>query len=289
MVKVCIVGTGAVGGVLAVAALYGGCDVIAFSREESLVEVSSTYPLKVKTLKLGDLPIHCDYAVICTKAYDTQAVAEQIRLGTLRASVYVVAQNGIGGLEAIEASVPRRSVVAGAVVNFGCTRRGRLVELKGVGPVYLGCKGYDCSWSLYPLVSCLRLGGIEAVTVSDITPIRKKKVAINSIINSLTTLLGVPNGYIIRNDDLREIVEILALEASRTLELNFDEVIEEIFNVASLTSENISSMLQDLNNCRPLELDAILGPLAKESVLFLILKKLISATRRIRCEEGERA
>ncbi len=283
MNKICIVGSGAVGSTIALSAFFGGCSVKPFARKEDIRELIKPFPLRFKAFEIGSPVDECDYVIISVKSYDTESIASLINNGLLNGSVFIVAQNGIGGLETIKDVVKKRGIVAAAVINFGAVRRGPLVDLRGEGPVYIGCEGIDCSWALEPLARCLRLGGLKVILVDDITLIRRMKVAVNAIVNSLTTILNVKNGYLLADKDLEELVKVLAYEASRVLNLNIDDVLNNVKYILNSTSDNLSSMLQDLRSCRPLELSSILGPLAKTSPTYFVLYKLLRALRRRVC------
>ena len=286
MNKICVVGSGAVGSIIALSATFGGCNVKPFTRKEDIRELIKPFPLRFKTLEIGSPVDECDYVIVSVKSYDTESIASLIEKGLLEGSVYVVAQNGIGGLETIRDVVKKRAVVAAAIVNFGAVRRGSLIDLRGEGSVYMGCEGIDCSWALEPLARCLRLGGLYVVLVDDITLVRRMKVAVNAIVNGLTTILNVKNGYILTDKDLKDLVKVLSYEASRVLKLNIDDVLNNVEHILNSTSDNLSSMLQDLRSCRPLELDSILGPLAKASPTYFVLYKLLRALRKRVCERG---
>jgi 2-dehydropantoate 2-reductase len=289
-VEVCIVGTGAVGSIIALSAMLGGCKVLSFSRKEKVIEVNGIIPYRLKIQRIGSITKRCDYVVVSVKSYDIDSTFKYFTANIIDGSVFIVAQNGIGGLERLR-DVLKGKVVAAAVVNFGSTRKADYsVELRGQGPVFIGCEGYNCTPFLEPLARCLRIGGLEVTLVDDITKIRKEKLAINAVINALTTLLNVENGYLIENDDIKRLVELLTLDACRVLGLNYKETLHKVYEVIRSTSNNISSMLQDLRDCRPLEVDSIIKPISKNSLSFLIIYRLVKALekRRTGCYEYEK-
>ncbi len=287
MSKVCVIGTGAVGSIITLSASLGGCNVIPFSRREEIREIVRPFPMRFKVFESGTLPSTCDYVIISVKSYDTKSVADLISLGFIKGPVLVVAQNGIGGLETIKKIVEDNVIVASAVVNLGVIKRGPLVELKGEGPIYLGCIGYDCTWALEPLAKCLKMGGLNIILSSNISTIRKEKVIVNAIINTLTTILHVKNGYLLADNSLDDLIRILSFEASISLGVNPDNVITKVKEIAKLTSDNLSSMLQDLESCNPLELESIVKPIARTSPVYLVFYKLLRALRKKACESNK--
>jgi 2-dehydropantoate 2-reductase len=265
--NVCIVGAGALGGVIGAYAQAGGCRVHLYSRRGGLLKVSWLGGHAVfEVMGPPWSAPSCDYAVMAVKAYSTASALEAMAAYRVEAPVVVVVQNGLGGLEAVEASLRGRATVAGGVADLGATRRGWLVEQRGEGRLVLGCRGRDCRLELEGLARCLRSGGLPAYAVPDIEPYRWLKLGVNAAINTITALLGVPNGAILESPSLRRLARLIAglveAEAERRGVRLPASLWGEVERVARMTAGNISSTLQDLLEGRPSEADYILGPIA---------------------------
>ncbi|MEB2836253.1 MAG: 2-dehydropantoate 2-reductase [Desulfurococcales archaeon] len=294
MAPTCIVGAGAIGSALASLMEANGCDYSLYSRSPGPRIVSSPWGhYKPEAVGLPWPPGQCEYAILAVKAYDTAHALKLMRTYRVEASVLVVVQNGLGGLE--EASKRHKGVTAAGVADFGVLRRGPTVLVTGLGRLVLGCPGWDCTGLLDGLTRCLQAGGVEVILVPDIEPYRWLKLAINAAINTVTAILGESNGVILRNPYAQraavEIARIVAEEArERGVQLAGDAV-EETLRVAEATASNVSSTLQDLLSGSRTEVDYILGPLAGRGelrLLYLLLKALEESRRdpAVRANQG---
>lgn len=87
-----------------------------------------------------------------------------------------------------------------------------------------------------------------------------KKLVANAVINPLTAILRVKNGEIIDNPHYFQLVLQLFSEVEQSLGLQDGQAyFENVRAVCMKTAENQSSMLRDLEENRPTEVDAILG------------------------------
>ncbi|MEB3816873.1 MAG: 2-dehydropantoate 2-reductase [Desulfurococcales archaeon] len=275
----CIIGAGAVGSVLAYVAELRGCSVRLYSRSEGLRYVKA--PAGTLTLNAEGppwRPTQCDYMLLAVKAYDTRRALEMARTFRVASPILLVVQNGLGGLEEAESMGFN---VAGGVADFGAFRRGALVELRGTGRLIVGCRGRDCSSELAGLRSCLDSPLFRVEIVDDIEPYRWLKLAVNAAVNSIATLLEAPNGVVAHNPNARRAALIIAEEVERIahekgIRLPAKASLETI-RVAESTSENINSLLQDIELGRRTEVDYILGPLAASSRLIELVYHLLKS------------
>jgi len=251
-VKFGIIGLGAVGSLLAYFLNRAGHvpNVVTRSRRESYVLKwgEETHILKVA---LGNELPPVDYTLVAVKAYDTEAVVSKIR------GVPIVFQNGIGGLELVK---ERLGVGFGTVVTYGVARIGDVAEVRGVGEIVLPRETGE-------VADVLAAGGARVRVVEDIEPVRWLKLAVNAAINPVTALLRAKNGVVVENPYAKSLAVEAAREAGRVAEavgvrLPADPV-EETLRVAETTRDNVSSMLQDLSQCRRTEVDYINGAVVR--------------------------
>jgi 2-dehydropantoate 2-reductase len=87
-----------------------------------------------------------------------------------------------------------------------------------------------------------------------------EKLAVNAVINSLTSILNVENGKLLDNPYYYELFKTYSKEVVSILELpNVQEALAHIEKVCRATEHNRSSMLKDLESGRKTEVDAITG------------------------------
>jgi 2-dehydropantoate 2-reductase len=117
------------------------------------------------------------------------------------------------------------------------------------------------------------------------------KLAVNAAINTLTAMLGIPNGALLEQRQTRELMalaagEVAAVAAAQDIALPFDDVVTTVENIAQRTARNHSSMLQDVRRGAPTEIEAINGavvraaeqcgvPTPVNQTLYLLVKSMV--------------
>ena len=118
---------------------------------------------------------------------------------------------------------------------------------------------------------CLRASGFNVELTDAPGQIIWEKAAISSAINPLTALMDVPNGKLLELVEVRQLMRDLVVEAAKvaaTEGYRFDHSLVELAEkICADTSENISSMLQDIRASRPTEIDAISGEILHRAQL----------------------
>jgi 2-dehydropantoate 2-reductase len=142
------------------------------------------------------------------------------------------------------------------------------VRNTGSGACAIGRDGGGLEPPLGAVVEAFSGAGFEALAVADIERWVWRKLAINAAINPLTALIGVPNRAIADDPDLRQLAATLAEEVAtvaRARGLTLDDAVEAALAVATATGENRSSMLRDLEQGQPTEIEAITGAVVAEA------------------------
>ncbi len=206
---------------------------------------------------------------ICVKSYDTQAVARTLAPHLPEGCKVVTVQNGLNNVGRLSEIFGSGRVVGGYTTHA--------VTLLGLNRVYHAYQG-EIVVGGHPLTTTepseikrlateLSRYGLTAQAVETVFPGMLQKLAVNAVINPLTALLGVRNGEIIRISFLHPLIErlldeclIAIKELGITIEL--EELRRAVHRVATLTSKNKSSMLQDIERRRDTEIDYINGAVA---------------------------
>ncbi len=208
-----------------------------------------------------------DVCLLTVKSYDTESAAEELREDPPPTVVSV--QNGLDNGQVLERVLGHRAEVLVGTATYGAllTEPGH-VRCTGVGDVVFGAP--DGSRS--PTADGLESAWSGAITCrsSEAMPRRLwEKVIINTAINPVTALAGVPNGNIL-TDPLRPIAMTAAREAIRVArhegcDLDVEDMLAEVRSVARQTSENESSMARDVRRGSRTEIEAITGAIIERS------------------------
>ncbi|VUT26463.1 MAG: 2-dehydropantoate 2-reductase [Candidatus Methanolliviera sp. GoM_asphalt] len=232
-----VMGAGAIGSLIGGLATNSGHNVALIGREwqikeirESGLHISGLDDLCVYPEAYTD-PIEADLIFMTVKSYDTETAARILLLR--EESVVLSLQNSIGNGEKIGRIMGIKHVLGGV------TSQGALL----LGPILDGSK-------------------IETEVTTEIKRELWNKLIINVGINAITAITGLENGYIYKMKNLRELSRRCVREALKVAEkagIDTDVREEDVLNVAKLTAENRSSMLQDLDRGRKTEINEING------------------------------
>ncbi len=211
-----------------------------------------------------------DVAILCVKAYSVQTALDQVGLFLKSVPWVLSLQNGYGFEEAIVRVVSDEKFLRG-VTSLGATLLGPgRVRWAGTGVTYLGRWSGHPIPSLEEIVDAFDRAGIETASAANIQERVWRKLIINAAINPLTALFGVPNGELLRDADLRAIMRAMACECvavarQRGYSLAEAEMTDQVEEVCRRTSQNISSMLQDIRRGKPTEIEFINGAFVREA------------------------
>ena len=202
-----------------------------------------------------------DCIILCTKSYDTQKAIMEIRKH-LNGDEYILSlQNGLKNEQVISKYVDKKRIIGG-ITGHGIT-------FLDLGKVHHAGKGKTIIGSFYGengvmennIASSFKDSNIEIEITDNIYGHIWKKVIINSGINLLTALTGLKNGKLLENEYLHELMVNICAEgkevANHEVELPENDPIKETEHTARLTSDNKSSMLQDIEKERKTEIDCI--------------------------------
>ena len=286
MKKACIYGAGAIGGWLGMALAQAGCDLGMVARGATL------HALQAEGLRLrrpdgtvaqarvnaqqdpGALGVQ-DLVVVAVKAPSLPEVAQAMAPLIGPQTIVLTAMNGVpwwflpeqplqsvdaGG--AIARAIPASSVV-GSVVHASCALEAPGFVRQHFGNrLIVGEPGGQRSARLQALAELLQRGGIE-VEVSD--RIQKDiwfKLWGNMTINPISALTGATTDRILDDELVRGFVSAVMLEAKAIgakIGLPIDQQPEDRHAVTRKLGAFKTSMLQDVEAGKPLEIDALVG------------------------------
>lgn len=184
--------------------------------------------------------------------------------------IVVAWMNGIGHEQLLAASLGKHrsalAVTTEAALDLGETA----VRHTGAGWTKLGMLetgAEEAAETLQNVEKCLSKAGIAASLSNDIMQEAWNKLVINSVINPLTAIYGIPNGDLPASPRLRHMMRNLFLEAKAVAAcagITIDDSLwDRLVEVCKSTARNRSSMLQDIAAGKKSEIDWINGSLIR--------------------------
>jgi 2-dehydropantoate 2-reductase len=288
--KICIFGAGAIGGYLGVVLERAGCEVSMIARGAHLETMRS----KGVVLQMDNEEHHArpyctddpaelgpqDYVFICLKAHSVPGVVERMSPLLGNDTSVVTAVNGIpywyfyrhGGawegstLESIDPGGkqwqllgPERAI--GCVVNPAT----EVVEPGVIKHVYgnkfpLGEPSGERTERVTRLASAMELAGLKAPVLDNIRDEIWLKLWGNLCFNPISALTCATLDEIANDPGTRALAKCMMLEAKEIgdrLSVHFRVDVERRINGAGAVVGHKTSMLQDLERGRPMEIDAL--------------------------------
>ncbi|KAJ5335340.1 Ketopantoate reductase ApbA/PanE [Penicillium brevicompactum] len=233
---------------------------------------------------VDDSPIDC--LIVCTKAHRTELAIRDIKHRLTKDSTICFVHNGMGVVDIINQKIfpnpDERPRYINSVFSHGLTRKDNFkFAHMGVGsfilspvPTGLPSEANEDTWipSTKYLMRLLTLTPAlvaMAETPAGLDQYQLEKLAVNCVINPLTTLSDCTNGELLYSFSFTRVMRLLLFEISAVIcalpELQGVPGIEERFsperlrrlvvNLARMTADNSSSMRQDLMNKRRTEIE----------------------------------
>ena len=219
-----------------------------------------------------EIPRSPDLVGVFVKAYRTEEALRRVAPLLSEDTWLLSLQNGLGFEDVLVQYAPGR-VLRGITAQGATLLEPGRVRWAGRGPTRIGPWGYpsspEPSQRAQEVVQAFDEAGLEASYEPSIKRALWEKLLVNAAINPLTALLDVPNGALVEDPTLREVLRDLVREAlpvvrSHGVDLSEEEAVRRVEEVCRATASNLSSMLQDVRRGRPTEIEFITGALVRE-------------------------
>jgi 2-dehydropantoate 2-reductase len=217
-----------------------------------------------------------DFVLVTTKTYDTETAANDIATLADRAAVVVSMQNGCGNVELLERRFgPEKTLGARVITGFVIIRPGLIEITVSADGIHVGgCVPGTLSDSARTLAGLIASAGHPARAVEDIHQSLFAKLLYNCALNPLGAILGVHYGLLSEREETRHLMntvidETFAVIAALGGHLPWPDpkTYRKLFydTLVPATASHRPSMLQDLENGKPTEVDALVGYVSTHS------------------------
>lgn len=220
-----------------------------------------------------------DFVVVTTKAYDTDAAIAGLRELSDQSFRAVSMQNGCGNLEKlIDAFGEERSLAARVITGFEIVRPGQINITVSADATHVGgARDGEIPPAAEQLASTINASGLPCIATAHVRRDLFAKLLYNCALNPLGAILGVHYGALSEEIDTREIMDRVIEETFRLIVAMGGSTLwpdaqayRRIFYEQQIptTYNHRPSMLQDLENGKPTEVDAMTGYVSKQGRLL---------------------
>jgi 2-dehydropantoate 2-reductase len=216
-----------------------------------------------------------DYILLTTKTYDSDAAIRDIAALSGCHCPIVSLQNGCGNLEKLEQHFGAERSLAGRVITgFEIEQPGLVRITVSADDIHLGgCVRGTIPASARILAEAFTKAGLASIAVADIFQSLFAKLLYNCALNPLGAVLGVHYGALAEIGETRQIMDRVIAETFAVIRAMGGSTpwpdaaaYQQIFyeRLVPATYHHRPSMLQDLENCKPTEVEAMAGYVAAQ-------------------------
>jgi 2-dehydropantoate 2-reductase len=269
-----IVGAGAIGSLFGAKLSLGGHDVILIHRNQSIVrriqkggvslrELDGTVSRVRVPVRKGPAELSgAEVMIVAVKAYDTREVAESYRKLVPLETTILSLQNGLGNVETLRSGF-RNDILAGSTTEGALLFAPSSVMHTGTGSTIIGALQPRNLGNDSRIGIAFNAAGFPTKTSSNILGVLWAKAIVNAAINPLSALTRLPNGVLLKNAAIEEIVLRVIDEGilvSRALGIRLVGNPRKLWRAILLsTKTNKSSMLQDIERGKMTEIRQLNG------------------------------
>lgn len=274
MMNICVIGAGAIGGWVAARLVLAGEAVMALASRGALDSVEIVQDGETKSARLMRFDEPADILIIAVKATSLSAAATSARMLIGPDTIIVPMLNGVpwwfvDGLQlrsidpdgGIAAALPVERII-GCVVHASCSRSGEAVIVKHADKLLIGEPNGENSERLARLVALFERARLRPEQTADVRRAIWYKLWGNATLNPLSALTRAATDRLLANPESRSwmlegMAELAAIGAA--IGCPVSESGEDRTRVTERLGAFKTSMLQDVEAGRPIELEALLG------------------------------
>jgi len=221
-----------------------------------------------------------DWLIITSKAYSLSEIITEYHELLKNSESVLLLQNGLGNEEITKEKIPKIKIYRGITTMGAYLVKPGRIRHTGTGFTIIGYPlvNYENESAIpknaidkiQKLTTLFNKAGIKSEYSDKIDLLLWEKIFINIGINAPASINNITNGELVQSTELMELMRKAITEAWKVgkamnipLDDNPDRYVELAFDVARKTANNKNSMLQDLINKKPTEIDFINGKIVK--------------------------
>jgi 2-dehydropantoate 2-reductase len=277
VMKIAIVGTGAMGAVYAALLKKAGHEVWAIDRWREHLDAIARDGLQVsgasgsqvvEGIRIGHSPADagpCDLWVVATKAADVDDVAGQIVPLIRPDDVVMPFQNGLGAGERVATHLPAEQIVIGIAEGFGSSiPEPGSVHHNGMRLIRIGEMEGGLTDRVQQIEELWRAAGFNVRAFADIDRMVWEKFLCNVTLSAPTAVFDVTVGELMSNPETWAVAlgctqEAYRLGVARGVTFSFDDPVHYVTEFAATIPDASPSMRLDHLAQRRSEIDVING------------------------------
>lgn len=278
--RIAVMGTGGVGGYFGAKLAAGGCDVAFIARggqlkairENGLIIESESSPLRLARATATDDPASVaspDLILFCVKLWDVETAAQAMRPMVGESTAVIPLQNGIDAARRLGAVLGTNAVMGGvAHISATVTRPGVIQHTGKLQRITFGeWDGRRSERAEAFLAACTR-AGIDGRLSARIEEAIWDKFIFLVAFSGLTALMRTGIGPIREDEEIFALFvaameEALAVARAKGVAFGYDPIAQWVKAIAAMPHNYRSSMLEDLERGRRLELPWLSGAVAR--------------------------
>lgn len=210
-----------------------------------------------------------DLVILLTKGYQSAEALEKNKALIGGNTTVLSLQNGYGNADEIARYVPENQIVLGTSGGGAIVAGPGHVLHRGQGATHIGCLTEDQSRA-EAIKRAMDEGGVpEVEVVPNVRELVWSKLFVNIGINAICALMNDLNKTVVVNEFAHRASYVLVKEAvdvanAAGMDFDFDKEFANVMHLATVTGENVCSMLADVRNKRRTEVDRINGAVVSE-------------------------
>jgi len=233
---------------------------------DSHPEEAESFP--VQALYSADSLTEADLVLLLVKSQATLAGVKDVAHLISDSCPLLCLQTGLGNLEVASQVVDKENILLGITFMSGTALSEARVRQGGLARTYIGELNGNFTKRLENIDHVFNRCGIETQMVKRIIGRLWCKVITYSALNPVSAILQVPNGSLTSKMESITLMKRLldegrAVASACAIELVYPDLYELLFDACEKSANNLSSMLQDILNEVPTEIEAQNGAICR--------------------------